>query len=67
MAKKRSSIGIDKNYQAEWDYKTLNEAEKIKNDANRFKSVQGYAKEQIKMLGGIISKPAVSRSSSKKK
>ena len=67
MAKKSTSLSIDKKYQAEWDLKTINEAEKIKGDPERYKLVQQQAKEQIKMLGGIVSKPTTSRSSSKKK
>ena len=67
MAKKSISIGIDKEYQAQWDLDTLRKAKEIEANATRLRAAQNYAKQQVKMLGGIVSKPTVSKSSSKKK
>ena len=68
MAKKTVSIpSVDAKYQAKWDLDTLRQAEEIRKNSSRMKAAESFAKEQIKMLGGIVSKPMTSRSSSKKK
>lgn len=67
MAKKSSSVGIDKDMQARWDLDTLRQAKEIESNTSRMKAAQNYAKLQVKMLGGIVSKPTTSRSSSSKK
>ena len=55
MAKKKSmTIGIDKEYQAKWDLDTLRQAKEIESNAARMRAAQNYAKEQVKMLGGIV-------------
>ncbi len=59
---KKSTVSIDKEYQAKWDLDTLRQAKEIEASATRLRAAQNYAKEQVKMLGGIVSK-----SSSKKK
>jgi hypothetical protein len=66
-SKKIAMSSEDAKYQAKWDLDTLQQAEKIKKDSARMKAAENFAKEQIKMLGGIVSKPTVSRSSFKKK
>jgi hypothetical protein len=68
MAKKTVSMSsVDAKYQAKWDLDTLRQAEEIRKNSSRMKAAESFAKEQIKMLGGIVSKPTTSRSSSKKK
>lgn len=67
MAKKSISVGVDKETQARWDLDTLRQAKEIEANKSRLVAAQNYAKQQVKMLGGIVSKPTTSRSSSKKK
>ena len=68
MAKKTVSMSsVDAKYQAKRDLDTLRQAEEIRKNSSRMKAAESFAKEQIKMLGGIVSKPTTSRSSSKKK
>ena len=67
MAKKSISIGIDKEMQAKWDLDTLRQAKEIEANKSRLAAAQKYAKQQVAMLGGIVSKSSPSRSSSKKK
>lgn len=54
-SKKSISIGIDKDYQAKWDLDTLRQAKEIESNAARMRAAQSYAKQQVKMLGGIVS------------
>lgn len=65
-SKKVSMTSLDAKYQAKWDLDTLRQAEEIRKNSSRMKAAESFAKEQIKMLGGIVSKP-VSKISSKKK
>lgn len=67
MAKKSTSIGVDKEMQARWDVDTLRQAKEIEANKSRLAAAKKYAQQQVKMLGGIVSKPTTSRSSSKKK
>lgn len=53
---KKSIVSIDKEYQAQWDLDTLRKAKEIEANAARLRAAQNYAKEQVKMLGGIVSK-----------
>jgi hypothetical protein len=53
---KKSTVSIDKEYQAQWDLDTLRKAKEIEASATRLRAAQNYAKEQVKMLGGIVSK-----------
>lgn len=57
MAKKKltSTLSMDKEYQAKWDLDTLRQAKEIETNAARMRAAQNYAKEQVKMLGGIVS------------
>ena len=57
MAKKKSTsiLNMDKEYQAKWDLDTLRQAKEIETNAARMRAAQNYAKEQVKMLGGIVS------------
>jgi hypothetical protein len=71
MAKKKSiTLGVDKEYQAKWDLDTLRQAKEIESNAARMRAAQNYAKEQVKMLGGIVSgsgKAPAKKTTSKKK
>lgn len=70
MAKKKTStLGMDKEYQARWDLDTLRQAKEIENNVSRMRAAQNYAKEQVKMLGGIVSpgKAPVKKTTTKKK
>jgi hypothetical protein len=60
---------VDKEYQAKWDLDTLRQAKEIQSNTARMKAAQNYAKEQVKMLGGIVSDKgkAPARKSSRKK
>jgi len=53
--KKLKSLSIDKKFQAQWDLDTLKQAKEIENDKARMTAVKNRAKEQVKMLGGIVS------------
>jgi hypothetical protein len=66
-SKKIAMTSEDAKYQAKWDLDTLRQAEEIRKNSSRMKAAESFAKEQIKMLGGIVSKPTTSRSSSSKK
>lgn len=56
MAKSKiSQIKVDKDYQARWDLDTLKQAKEIEANAARMRAAQSYAKQQVKMLGGIVS------------
>ena len=71
MAKKKTStLGMDKEYQARWDLDTLRQAKEIENNVSRMRAAQNYAKEQVKMLGGIVSgagKAPAKKTTTKKK
>lgn len=71
MAKKKSTtLSVDKQYQAKWDLDTLRQAKEIETNAARMRAAQNYAKEQVKMLGGIVSgkgKAPAKKLTSKKK
>jgi len=71
MAKKKSTImSEDKTYQAKWDLDTLRQAKEIEANAARMRAAQNYAKEQVKMLGGIVSgsgKAPAKKTTTKKK
>lgn len=54
MAKSKA-LKMDKEYQAKWDLDTLRQAKEIEANAARMRAAQNYAKEQVKMLGGIVS------------
>ena len=54
MAKSKA-LKMDKEYQAKWDLDTLRQAREIEANKARMMSAQNYAKEQVKMLGGIVS------------
>jgi hypothetical protein len=56
-SKKNTSVGVDKDYQARWDLDTLRQAKEIEANTSRLRAAQNYAKLQVKMLGGIVSKP----------
>ena len=69
MAKSKA-LKMDKEYQAKWDLDTLRQAKEIEANAARMRAAQNYAKEQVKMLGGIVSgkgKAPARKSTSKKK
>lgn len=69
MAKSKA-IKLDKEYQAKWDLDTLRQAKEIESNAARMRAAQNYAKEQVKMLGGIVSgsgKAPAKKSTTKKK
>ena len=66
-SKKVSMTSDDAKYQAKWDLDTLRQAEEIRKNSSRMKAAESFAKEQIKMLGGIVTKPTSSRSVSSKK
>jgi hypothetical protein len=69
MAKSKT-LKIDKEYQAKWDLDTLKQAKEIQNNAARMRAAQNYAKEQVKMLGGIVSgsgKAPAKKSTTKRK
>jgi hypothetical protein len=53
--KKLKSLSIDKKFQAQWDLDTLKQAKEIEGNKARMTAVQNHAKEQVKMLGGIVS------------
>jgi hypothetical protein len=63
--KKTSTVGVDKEYQARWDLDTLRQAKEIEANAARMRAAQNYAKQQVKMLGNIVS-PAKKTTSKKK-
>jgi hypothetical protein len=52
---KSSALKMDKEYQAKWDLDTLRQAKEIETNRARMMAAQNYAKEQVKMLGGIVS------------
>jgi hypothetical protein len=54
MAKSKT-LKMDKEYQAKWDLDTLRQAREIEANKARMMAAQNYAKEQVKMLGGIVS------------
>lgn len=57
-------------YQAKWDLDTLRQAKEIEANKARMNAAKNYAKEQVKMLGGIVSgsgKAPVKSSTTKKK
>jgi hypothetical protein len=54
---KISALKMDKEYQAKWDLDTLRQAREIEANKARMMAAQNYAKEQVKMLGGIVSGP----------
>jgi hypothetical protein len=54
MAKSKA-LKMDKEYQAKWDLDTLRQAREIEANKARMMAAQNYAKEQVKMLGGIVS------------
>jgi len=54
MAKSKA-LKMDKEYQAKWDLDTLRQAKEIEANKARMMAAQNYAKEQVKMLGGIVS------------
>lgn len=68
MAKSKV-LSEDKKYQARWDLDTLKQAKEIQSNPARMKAAQNFAKEQVKMLGGIVgAKPmAPAKKTSKKK
>lgn len=69
MAKSKA-LKMDKEYQAKWDLDTLRQAKEIEANATRMRAAQNYAKEQVKMLGGIVSakgKAPVKKTITKKK
>jgi len=69
MAKSKA-LKMDKEYQAKWDLDTLRQAREIEANKARMTAAQNYAKEQVKMLGGIVSskdKAPVKKAISKKK
>jgi hypothetical protein len=69
MAKSKV-LKMDKEYQAKWDLDTLRQAREIEANKARMMAAQNYAKEQVKMLGGIVSgagKAPAKKSTSKKK
>ena len=71
MAKKKSMVlSVDKKYQAKWDLDTLRQAKEIEANAARMKAAQNFARQEVKMLGGIVSgksKVSARKSSNKKK
>ena len=69
MATSKSQLKVDKEYQARWDLDTLKQAKEIQSNSARLKAAQNYAKEQVKMLGGIVSAKgsAPAKKTSKKK
>ena len=71
MAKsKKTLVKMDKEYQAKWDLDTLRQAREIEANKARMIAAQNYAKEQVKMLGGIVSgtgKAPAKKTTSKKK
>ena len=57
-------------YQAKWDLDTLRQAKEIEANRARLNAAKTYAKEQVKMLGGIVSgsgKAPAKKSTPKKK
>ena len=52
---KIKALKMDKEYQAKWDLDTLRQAKEIEANKARMMAAQNYAKEQVKMLGGIVS------------
>lgn len=67
---KKTLVKMDKEYQAKWDLDTLRQAKEIESNAARMRAAQNYAKEQVKMLGGIVSgsgKAPAKKSTTKKK
>jgi hypothetical protein len=57
-------------YQAKWDLDTLRQAKEIEANKARMSAATNYAKEQVKMLGGIVSgsgKAPAKKSTPKKK
>ena len=54
MAKSKA-LKMDKEYQAKWDLDTLRQAREIEANKARMMAAQNYAKEQVKMLGNIVS------------
>lgn len=69
MAKSKA-LKMDKEYQAKWDLDTLRQAREIEANKARMMAAQNYAKEQVKMLGGIVSgsgKAPAKKTTSKKK
>ena len=67
---KTKALKMDKEYQAKWDLDTLRQAKEIEANKARMMAAQNYAKEQVKMLGGIVSgtgKAPAKKSLSKKK
>lgn len=67
---KTKTLKMDKEYQAKWDLDTLRQAKEIESNAARMRAAQNYAKEQVKMLGGIVSgsgKAPAKKSTIKKK
>jgi hypothetical protein len=67
---KTKALKMDKEYQAKWDLDTLRQAREIEANKARMMAAQNYAKEQVKMLGGIVSgagKAPAKKSLSKKK
>jgi hypothetical protein len=67
---KKTLVKMDKEYQAKWDLDTLRQAREIEANKARMIAAQNYAKEQVKMLGGIVSgtgKAPAKKSTSKKK
>lgn len=52
---KTKTLKMDKEYQAKWDLDTLRQAKEIEANKARMMAAQNYAKEQVKMLGGIVS------------
>jgi len=57
-------------YQAKWDLDTLRQAKEIEANRARMNAAKTYAKEQVKMLGGIVSgsgKAPAKKTTTKKK
>jgi hypothetical protein len=52
---KIKALKMDKEYQAKWDLDTLRQAKEIEANNARMMAAQNYAKEQVKMLGNIVS------------
>jgi hypothetical protein len=52
---KTKALKMDKEYQAKWDLDTLRQAKEIEANKARMMAAQNYAKEQVKMLGNIVS------------
>jgi len=50
---KTASIGMDKDWRAENDMRTLAEAQEIRNDPKRFKAAVAKAAEKVKELQAL--------------